>query len=153
MRVMPCTMTQRWQVHWQQGFTPQRRNHIDITSDDKTMSSTMTMWMTLADLSPNVSCLLQATFNLKPYKLVASQSVQNPVHDKETDEEVDEWNDRRNDHYTAAIFLWPGEMLSFGWWKAQESCSRQPRNDCSPWISKCIRCVISSPHLLLCSTL
>ena len=40
------------------------------------------MWMTLADLSPHVSRLLQASSHLEPNKLVASQSVQHAEHDK-----------------------------------------------------------------------
>ena len=55
----------------------QRQKYDDNKKDDKTM----TMWMTLADLSPDVSRLLQASPHLQPNKLVASQGVQHTEHD------------------------------------------------------------------------
>ena len=47
----------------------------------------MTTRMTLIDLSPDVSRLLQPVPHLQPNKLVASQSLQHTEHDMEEEEE------------------------------------------------------------------
>ena len=87
------------------------------------MTTTMTTRMTLVDLSPHVSRFLQTSPHLQSNKLVASQRVQHTEHDVEEEESENtdvQWMDEtilnRDDYYTAAIFLWPDDMSSLGWW-------------------------------------
>ena len=64
--------------------------HCTMTTSKMTTCTMTTSTMTLADLSPHMSRLLQASSHLEPDKLVASQGVQHPEHDGESDEEEEE---------------------------------------------------------------
>ena len=59
-----------------------------MTAKAMSMALTMTMRMTLADLSPHVSRLLQTLSHLHSNKFVASQGVQHTEHDRKEESEI-----------------------------------------------------------------
>ena len=93
-------------------------NDKKTKTQNKDNDKKMTTWMTLVDLSPHVSRLLQTSPHLHSNKLVASQRVQHSEHYMEEESENTDWRNKSilSDYYTAAIFLWAGGMSSLGWW-------------------------------------